>query len=213
MLPLRNSLTRRIAVPWMRQALFCHFVLALVSTPLQAQQLERFPVTPEQVALAMQGRGWSTEGVQIRLAVPVTTTTADPTLQIESVSTVAAHEVLLRVRCRVHTECLSFFASAVWPTNGPIPRLAADFASRGGSADGAEVLAGSASWASASAAGVIRAGSPVTLLLEGTRIQIRLQVVFAQNGHVGDTVRVTTPDRKQTYVAEVLTPGLVRGQF
>lgn len=59
----------------------------------------------------------------------------------------------------------------------------------------------------------IRAGNSATLLLEGTRIHIRLHVVFAQSGHVGDTVRVTTPDRKQVYVAKVLTPEFLKGEL
>ena len=176
-------------------ALLCGWCSALVGQASQPQA--RFSVTPEQVLQAMQERDWSVNGVQVRLAAPVTATAAHAELQIESVSPVAGHEALLRMVCRVHTECIPFFASVIWPTNVSVPSLAAK----------------PLGTANALAPSVIRAGSPATLLLEGARIHIRLRVVFAENGHVGDRLRVTTPNHKQTYVAEVLTPQLLRGEF
>lgn len=181
-------------------------------------------MTPRQVLQAMQGQDWPLNGVQVRLAAPVTATVAEAALEIESVSSGAGHDVLLRMACRVHTECLPFFASATWPADAPAPNLAA-LGNRTGAPAGGHtretgspvhpgLLAGNPSMAeNAPAPHVIRAGTPATLLLEGTRIHIQVPVVFAENGHVGDTVRVTTPNRKQSYVAEVLTPQLLKGEL
>lgn len=191
---------------------------------LHAQVSSRFVVTPEQVQLAMQGRGWPLDGVQVRLAAAITATVAKPSLEIDSVAPGIGHQAMLRIACRVHTECLPFFASAVWPTEAPMPDLLAKSESKTRSASSLhineteaaplpELPTGSSSPANISASPLIRAGSSAMLLLEGAHIHIRLHVVFAQNGHVGDTVRVTTPDRKQVYIAEVLAPEVLKGEL
>ena len=219
------SLLRRqkyIGVSRPARALLCGCVLGC-TIHLQAQAA-RFPVTPEQVSLAMQERDWPMSGVQIRLAATVTATSVQPSLKIDSVALRPGHEALLRMACRVHTECLPFFASAVWPVDAPMPNLLAKIENKTGSVSSShttnavsagtpESLAGSLSATNAPVSPVIRAGSSAMLLLEGTRIHIRLHVVFAQSGHVGDTVRVTTPDRKQVYLAEVLAPDLLKGEL
>lgn len=202
------------------RALVCSCVFGL-AVKLQAQVPARFPVMPEQVLLAMQGLDLPVAGVQLRLAAPVTATVAEPLLKIDFVSLGTGHEAMLRMACRVHTECLPFFASAAWPTDAPMPDLLAKSASRNGSGFSGHTpeprtkvfpdpLAGSSS---APVPPAIRAGGPATLLLEGGRIHIQIHVISAQNGRVGDTVRVTTPDRKQVYVAEVLTPELLKGEL
>ena len=172
----------------------------------------------------MQGRHWPITDVQVRLAAAITATLAEPSLEINSVSTGASHELMLRMGCRVHTECLPFFASAVWPVDAPMPNLFPKANNGAGSASGSQapgplmtvsqqLLAGNSSTAAAPVPPAIRAGNPATLLLEGDRVHIWLRVVFAQSGHVGDIVRVTTPDLKQVYVAEVLTPELLQGKL
>ena len=192
--------------------------------PLRAQLLARFPVKPEQVVLAMQGRNWPMDGVQVRLAAPVTATVSEPALDIKSVAASYGHETLLRVTCRVSAECLPFFASAVWPAEAPMPGLPpkrdkrtgaiqTDHATEGQPPATLELQAGNSTEANVPTPPVIRAGSHATLVLDGPRVHIRLPVVVAQTGHVGDTVRVTTPDRKQVYVGEVLTPELLKGEL
>lgn len=223
MISLLRSLTRYLYVSWPMQLLTCGCVFGFAG-PLHAQSPARFPVMPEQVRLAMQGRNWPVEGVQVRLAAVITATVAKPSLEIDSVAPGAAHNAMLRLACRVHTECLPFFASVVWPADLPVPSLSVrtESTSRSafgghvadtGTADSPELQAGSISATNAPAPPAVHAGSPATLLLNGARIHIRLHVVFAQGGHVGDTVRVTTPDRKQVYVAEVLTPELLQGEL
>lgn len=177
---------------------------------------------PEQVRLAMQKRNWPLAGVEIRLAAPITATVAQPTLEIASVTAQAGHQAMLRMVCRTRSECLPFYASAAWPTEAPMPDLLAKDGERSISASSGPALksqsypALSIESSSAGAAPeplVIRVGNSATLILEGERIHIRLPVIFAQSGHVGDKVRVTTPDRKQVYVAEVLSSELLKGDI
>ncbi|MGI4828082.1 MAG: hypothetical protein ACRYFU_07830 [Janthinobacterium lividum] len=220
--PLRKRLNRTTRVFWAAQSLLWGSGFG-VTGHLQAQVLARFPVKPEQVQLAMQELDWPMRGVQVRLAAAVTATVANPTLEIASVTPSAAgHEALLRMACQIHTECLPFFASAVWPLEAPMPNLLTKPESKdrsvissqsAGIAAAPELPTRNALMPNTSVPSVIRPGSSATLLLEGGRVHIQLHVVFAQSGHVGDTVRVTTPDRKQVFVAEVLTPELLRGEL
>lgn len=60
---------------------------------------------------------------------------------------------------------------------------------------------------------MIHVGSRATLLLEGRRIHIQLQVLCGQSGDSGDKIQVTTMDRKQVYTAEILASNVVRGDL
>jgi flagella basal body P-ring formation protein FlgA len=57
------------------------------------------------------------------------------------------------------------------------------------------------------------AGSRATLLLEGDHVHIQVPVVCLQNGAVGQTIRVASPDHKQTYVAQVTGNNVLRGRL
>lgn len=201
-----NQLTRLLCASLPANVLFCGFFFGTATSPLNAQAPLRFPVTPKQVLLAMQGRDWSLDEVRIRLSAPVTSTVQEPALEITSVSQGPGHDVMLRMTCHVHTECLPFYASAMWPADGRGPGAA----TKGGL--GAMVHTNQATGIFLSSPEV-RAGSPATLLLEGGPVHIRLHVVLAQNARVGETVRVTTPDRKQVYVAEMLSTELLKGEL
>lgn len=204
---------------WVQAAVLCGCCSSFLAPSLLAQAPARFPVPAEQVLEAMRERDWPLKGIEIRLATSVTARVVNPVLEIVSVSPTPRHEALLRVRCRLRTECIPFLAWAVWPADTPIPSLpaASETAAAGGRTEthaGDPALAARPlDSADASASSVIHAGTSATLLLEGAHIRIQLPVIFAQDGHVGDSVRVTTPNRKQTYVAEVLTPQLLKGEF
>ena len=190
-----DRLTRRT------RALLCSgSFIGLTFNPVCAQAPDRFPVTTQQVLLGMQGRGWPLDEVRIRLAAPVTATVQEPALEIKAVSQEHGEEVLLRLSCRVHSECLPFYASATWPAGGAKPALLP-------SAEKDSAVA------KLPALAEVFAGNRATLLLDDGPIHIRLPVVLAQSGHVGQTVRVTTPDRKQTYQAELLSTELLRGEL
>ena len=220
---LIRILKRPVSAFWTAQVVLYGCALGLAGMS-SAQVPTRFPVMPEQVRLAMQKRDWPSAGVQIRLATPITATVAQPMLEIASVTSQSGHQALLRMACRIRTECLPFYASAAWPAEAPMPELLPETGERSisalsGHAAKAQagefpvLLTGSSSAGAVPEPTAIRIGSSATLILEGERIHIRLPVILAQSGHVGDTVRVTTPDRKQVYVAEVLSSGLLKGDI
>ena len=193
----------------MIQARWTGVWLLLAVIPNVRAQAPRFSVTSEQVVAAMRGHAWSIEGVRITLPAAITTTVADPKLGIETASMLGTHEARLRVVCRVRAACLPFFATAVWPENvesisPPLDR-SAEGAGRKPSIQPAD--GGGESFTR------LRAGAPATLLLEGDRVHIQVQVVCLQGGAAGEKIRVATRDRKQTYVAEIVSSTLLKGSL
>ncbi len=185
------------------------FAMLAVIPNIRAQA-PRFSVTSEQVVAAMQGHAWSIEGVHVTLPTTITTAVADPKLGIETASMLNTHEARLRVVCRVPAACLPFFATAVWPESAeslspPLNRNA-EGASR-------KPVIQTADSGGESSADRMRAGASVTLRLEGERVHIEMQVVCLQGGAVGEKIRAATRDRKQTYVAEIVSSTLLKGSL
>ena len=60
---------------------------------------------------------------------------------------------------------------------------------------------------------VVRAGSPAVLLLDSDHVHIRLSVICLENGSTGQKIRVESKDPRQTYVAEVIDGGILRGSL
>jgi hypothetical protein len=216
-LSLSTTPVRALASALRGPTLLCCCTLSASGGLLRAQAPKRFPVTSGQVLAAMQGHTWHLDDVEVRIAAPVTATVPAPELEIESVSLRAGHEALVRVACRHHAECLPFFASAVWTTNEPplaaYAKLARGAGATSGNMDEVAWFATEHTSGNVHTPPMIRSGSRATLLLDAGHIHIRLQVVCAQGGNLGDRIRVTTTDRKQVYVAEVLTPELLKGEL
>ena len=181
---------------------------ALAMIPGGHAQAPRYSVTTEQVVAAMQGHAWSTEGVRVTLPAAITAAVADPKLGVEMASMLTAHEARLRIVCRVPAACLPFFATAVWPESAVSVAPPTDR-----KATGSERKTTASAAANESSAGRLRAGASVTLLLEGERVHIEMQAVCLQAGATGEKVRVASRDRKQTFVAEIVNPTLLKGSL
>ena len=182
---------------------------ALAVIPAAHAQFPRFSVTSEQVVAAMQGHAWSIEGVRVTLPAAITAAVADPKLGVEAASMLTAHEARLRMVCRVPAACLPFYATATWPESAE--SVAPPTGRNAGSGERKTPI--SAADKNESSAARLRAGASVTLLLEGERVHIQMQVVSLQGGAAGDKVRVATRDRKQTFVAEIVNPTLLKGSL
>jgi hypothetical protein len=174
-------------------------------TALGESGMKRYPVTPEMVVSAMQGRQLPTTGVQLRLAAEITALSAHPALEIQSISLTGNASAELRVACRNRSDCMPFYVAAAWPSTAGKPNLT----------PASETLAKVPAPATDSTAAdtAIRQGSRATLVIEDDRIHIQLRVISLEAGATGDTIRVTTPDRRQTFTAQILTPTLLKGSF
>jgi len=180
----------------------------------------RFPITPAQIAGAMLRRQLPTKDARIVIAAPVTALSENAPLELQSMQMLSPHEIRLRLSCRNPAQCLSFFAVATYPE--AIALAAADTnqaASASAEANSADLAAIPATATpaietprkQAARELTLRSGAPVTLQMDGDRIHIFLQVVSLEGGATGDKIRVATRDHKETYVAKIVTPTLVKG--
>jgi len=196
---------------WLMAASICLCSSASSSAIAQAAH-GRFPLSTAQIVDAMRERQMLTEGVQLRLSVPITTIAANPLLEVQDIAPVNAHEFRLRIACRDRSECLPFFATATYPgatgtsashakaDQQPVPARslppAASTAIKGASSGETPLL---------------RSGSPATLDFDGERVHVRVEVICLESGATGDKIRVATRDHKQIYVAEIVAPRALKG--
>jgi hypothetical protein len=194
------------------------------ATPFANAQAKRFPVTTDMILSAMQQRQLSIDGVQVRISAPVTAAVPNPSLDIQNFSSIDRQNAQIRIGCRNHNECISFYVAVTWPAQPSAQQKPAEQGRQSTSNTDVEPSAPGTTTTTFPAevnqfrqiptpSPVLRAGTPVTLVMENGPIHIRLHVISLQNGTVGETVRVSTPDRKQTFTAEILAPNLLKGSL
>jgi hypothetical protein len=156
-------------------------------------------ITPQQIATALDSAGMSTTPEQVVLLTDVVATTTAPALKFESAELWGDRRIKVRLSCVRQEECLPFFVAV-----------------QGSRAQPATSDATSTSTIQAKPSSnppAIRAGGHATLLLEGDHIHIRLSVVCLESGAIGQTIRVTSLDRKLTYIAQVDGDRTLRGKL
>jgi len=191
----------------------CMAVLLTVSFWLPgcvyAQSLERFALTAQEVAGTLSGHGIQIADSQVSLPAKVVATKAHPVLDVLSIASLGLRwsegrsesHSLVKIGCHEPGTCLPFYAIVNWP-EGTID------------AGSASSLPGSASAKlKANAPVAIRAGAHALLEMDDNRSHIEVAVISLQNGNAGDKIRVATPDRKQTYTAEVIGANLLKGSY
>jgi len=58
---------------------------------------------------------------------------------------------------------------------------------------------------------VIRTGQRATIVLQGENLRATTSVICLQNGQRGESIRVSSLDRKRIMVGEIVGPGLLHG--
>jgi len=173
-------------------------VLAAAALPAAAANT-RAAISTAQVAAAISSAGIKIAADQVTLLADVAAVTPDPTLMVESMERWGDHRTKVRMSC-ANAECVPFYVTVQWEQAEP---AAAAF---GGRAATTAVPA-----KPAAGAVVLRAGVTATLLLESDHVHIRIPVVCLESGTSGQTIRVATPDRRQTFMAQVGDPALRKG--
>lgn len=183
-----------------------------------------FPVTSSQIVSAMQSRQLPTQGAQIRIAAPITASLENPQLDIQAIALISPREVRMRLSCRNRAVCPAFFALVSYPQGENAPSLPAKFEA---SASALPAVSGIQQQSRTTAVAApepkspnagpaeptLRIGSPVMLQIDSARVHILIEVVCLENGSIGDMVRVTTRDHKHSYVAQIVTPTLLKGSL
>ncbi len=193
-------------------------VLGLATTVLAANvpMAQRFTVTADQVTAAMRDQAILIRDLQVVVPASMTASVPAPVLVIGSMRVLGPGKGQVLVVCHTHTQCLPFYVTAWWPEQATIPAsilppAASQAKKRVPAQDASYPRDAETAAAVAAAPPRMRAGSKATLLIEGERVHIRFPVIALEGGYVGDRVRVSTPDHKETYLAEIVNDALLKG--
>ena len=193
--------------------------LGLAISSLAQPVPTRFAIEASQVTRAMQAAELPAEGVEVKLAAPITSSRANALIEVDSVASIGHHALRLRLACRDHSECIPFFAEVTFPDAVDVTRLRGVKTSRVAAVQGpdatkdASVSEIPSRPAPVRDPAILRAGAPATLAFDAERIHIRLEVISLQSGGEGSHIRVSSLDHKQFYVAQVVTPTLLKGEL
>ncbi len=166
----------------------------------------RDAITPEQIAAAISGAGVTISAKQVTLLTEVVARTSAPVLRVQSMEPLDGHRMKVRLDCTNIAECVPFYVTIHGSDEGPAQPSPITPLQVWPPARIAPVKTEASSL-------VLRAGSPATLLLEGDHMHIQLPVVCLENGAIGQTIRVASKDRRQTYNAQVFDGATLRGRL
>ncbi|HEX4283534.1 MAG TPA: flagella basal body P-ring formation protein FlgA [Terracidiphilus sp.] len=162
----------------------------------------RYIISTQQVAAAVSTMGIEVAPDQVTLLADAVASTNTPHLTVRSMQRWGNQRMMARLQCESSDQCLPFMVSLR-------VNSAADAQSGGNTGQTpAQVLV-----ASGARDFAVRGGTPATLMLEGPRVHIRLQVICLENGARGQTIRVTDRERKRVYRAQVVDGGLLQGKL
>jgi hypothetical protein len=180
-----------------RLILFCMLASGAAVAAMGAQR--RYPISTAQIAATMDRMGIEIAPSQVTLLTEVVATTTAPRLRVRSIEPWGDQQMRARLECDSADECLPFFVGL--RVNGA--QQAADAAP----APAAPVTAGSPRTFA------MKNGDEAILRLDSERVHIRLSVICLENGTLGQTIRVTTKDRKMTYHAQVIDGTTLQGRL
>lgn len=167
-----------------------------------ASMLAESPISAGQIAAALNNVGMNTTAEQVAVPADVVAKTSTPALKVESMEIWGDHQLKVRLGCVQPGECLPFFVAV---RGSQAQAVLPEVADRSSAAN-PRAKSDSTSFA-------LLSGYRATLLIEGGHVHIQLPVICLQNGAIGQTIRVTSPDHKQTYIAEVAGKNLLRGRL
>jgi len=184
-----------MAIRAIREMIAVAALSAAASAATVAPIRDRVVVSREQIADAMQAAGFETTTDQLQLLSTVTLN-AGASLRVAKVTTQSAGTALAQLNCPAR-QCLPFYV------------LVHDAQVASSPMQVARSLAGN----SLQARPLLKRGKPVTLVMENANLRIVLPAISLQSGARGQTIKVSSPDHKRNYKAEVVSETLVRSQF
>jgi hypothetical protein len=147
---------------------------------------------------ALASAGISVQPSQIELLSGASALGEGATVRIVKMTDAAPGTIRVTLRCQDNRECLPFLVLV----HGAAPVKAGSVRSDAK----AHVLPKLQQ-------NVVRGGDHATLVLETPNSRMSFPVICLQNGNRGQTVRVTSLDRARFYQAEVVAPGLLKGNL
>lgn len=177
----------------------------------QSLPREHFEITPLEVAQTLSSRGIKLANLNVSLLAKVVANDPNPELDVLSVEPLglrravehSASSYMVKLGCHTDGMCLPFYA------------IASLNQGTAGSQSGSPIatLAPTISSLKPNAAVTIKAGTHAMLVMHDGDAQIEVAVVSLENGVVGHMIHVASPDRKQVYLAEVVSATLLTRSF
>jgi hypothetical protein len=173
----------------------------------QFQLQDSFALTADQVAQSVSKGGIEVAGDQVFLLANVVAKVPYPALDVLSVEPLgdkwfggrSGTHSWVKLGCHLPGECLPFYAVVSWPQE-PAGRATHQSIASPAALKPKKVI-------------TMRAGTHATMLMDDDRSHIQIAVISLENGIAGHSIRVTSPDHKQVYVAEVVNASLLRKSY
>ena len=163
----------------------------------------RTPIAPEQVAIVMNAAGLHVTPQQVVLPGYVVASRRDPVLKIGEIEHWGDRRLRVRIECASREECIPFFVGV----RGV--EAAADLGEVG---VGVMAPVRVAEPKASSGTYLVRAGDLANLALEGPHLHIQLAAICLESGRAGQTIRVASKDRRQTFSAEIVSRNELKGR-
>jgi len=159
-----------------------------------------YPITAERIATAVTASGFQVSPDQVSMLTKAVASVADPELKVSSIAPGGSHRAIARVECAAAEQCLPFIVILHTTGDNPANAIPSAVQTSAASKSQAPIFA-------------VRAGKPATLLLDSDHVHISLSVICLENGAPGQTIRVSSRDRRQTYTVQVTEDGTLRGRL
>jgi len=168
---------------------------------------DRFAISPGRVSSALQQTGIRVKSSQVEFLSAVNSISEYPQLTVMNVSLWRDGDSKALLRCQNNRECLPFYV--VLHDSKATARISPNFANTAQGKPNAELKPRQQS----AEKPLVRGGQHATLIIKNRDLRISLPVICLESGKRGETIRLSSPDRKQKYTGEVVEAGLLRGTF
>jgi hypothetical protein len=145
---------------------------------------------------ALVSAGLAVSAHQIEMLSGAGNAIGNASVRVVSISGGAGGTTKVKLRCQDNHECLPFYVLVHGIDSVKVTNAAAI----------AEPLVDSIR-----PQDIIRGGDRAILILETADSRMRFPVICLQSGAPGQRIKVTSADRKRSYDAEIVAPGLLKG--
>jgi hypothetical protein len=180
-----------------RRSISCLILFVVAALPSTAAS-GHYAITTDWIAAAVSSSGMQVSPAQVTLLTSVVANITDPELKVKSIDRSNGSRAVARLECVNPEQCLPFIVTLHI-------NLETDPALSGRPAPAVTQTRPSVP--------LVRAGTPATLLLEGTHVHISLSVICLENGVTGQTIRAASRDHRQMYTVQVLRDGTLEGRL
>jgi hypothetical protein len=173
-------------------------IVCLTTTVAPYAQTAGLPhVAERDVVEGMREKGIVIAPGQVKMLSTIPVREVHPLLEAMKIETLSADASRVLMRCEVRTECIPFYVIV----NGLDPNQ---------QLSGNTKVARPSSQTAALGAPMVKKGGAATLEITAPEMVITVPVICLQSGWQGERIKVELADHSRTYLAEIVSPGLLR---